>query len=101
MTLTIAWLLVLGARQAGLRIGETTDLMGFSHIAIFRTQNGVKTKPNKTKVQRASALTVENVFVDGRGRRRIASLVRADEKITVTQITLFRTTVSRKATQGF
>ncbi len=74
--------MIVGARQAGLSISETADLLGFSHTTISRLYRECSEK--KENIQWAAW----KCLVEVRGQRRMNRLVRDDRKATVTQITI-------------
>ena len=75
--------MIVGARQGGLSISETADLLGFSHITVSRVCKEWREK----KTHPVSSSSVCKNTVNERGQRRRARLVKADRKVTVTQIT--------------
>ena len=77
--------MIVGDRQGGLSISETADLLGFSHARQSQefAENGVKNKKHPV----SSSSVGRNSVVNERGQRRRARLVKADRKVTVTQIT--------------
>ncbi len=76
--------MVVGARQAGLSISKTADLLGFSRTTITRAY---REWSEKEKISSERQLCGRKCLVDVRGQRRMGRLVRDDRKATVTQIT--------------
>ncbi len=74
----------VGARQDGLSISKTADLLGFSHPTISRV---FREWSEKEKISSEQQLCGRKCLVDVRGQRRMGRLVRDDRKTTLTQIT--------------
>ena len=72
--------MIVGARQVGLSISETADLLGFSCKTVSRVCR--EWCENKKQQQ-----FCEQKNVNERGQRRRTRQVKADRKVTVTQIT--------------
>uniref|UniRef100_A0A9J7XG80 Tc1-like transposase DDE domain-containing protein n=1 Tax=Cyprinus carpio carpio TaxID=630221 RepID=A0A9J7XG80_CYPCA len=92
--------MVVGARQGGLSISKTADLLGFSHTTISRAY---RESSEKEKISSERQLCGRKCLVDVRGQRRMGRLVRNDRKATVTQITTrynqgMQSTVSERTT---
>ena len=76
--------MVVGARQAGLSISGTADLLEFSPTtfsSVYREWS------EKEKISSERQLCGRKCRVDVRGQRRMSRLVPDDMKATVTQIT--------------
>ncbi len=73
--------MVVGARQAGLSISETADLLEFSHATISMVY---REWSEKEKISSEQQFFGQKCRVDARGQRRMARLVRDDRKATVT-----------------
>ncbi len=76
--------MVVGARQAGLSISKTADLLEFSHTTISSVY---REWSEKEKISSQRQLCGRECLVDVRGQRRMGRLVRDDRKATVIQIT--------------
>ncbi len=76
--------MVVIARQAGLSISKTADLLGFSCSTISRVY---REWFEKEKISSERQLCGRKYLDDVRGQRRMNRLVRDDRKATVTQIT--------------
>ncbi len=76
--------MVVGARQAGLSISQTADLLVFSRTTISRVY---REWSEKEKISSERQLCGLKCLVDVRVQRRMGRLVRDDRKTTVTQIT--------------
>ncbi len=71
--------MVVGARQAGLSISKTADLLGFSHTNISWVY---REGSEKEKISSEQQLCGWKCLVDVRGQRRMDRLVRDDRKVT-------------------
>ena len=76
--------MIVGARQGGLSISETADLLGFSRTTVSRV---CREWCEKKKHPVSSSSAGQKCLVNERGQRRRARLVKADRKVTVMQIT--------------
>ncbi len=93
--------MVVGARQAGLSISKTADLLQFSRTIISRVFREWSEKEN---ISSERQLCGRKCLVDVRGQRRMGRLVRDDRKETVTQITTrynqgMQNTISERTTR--
>lgn len=77
--------LVVGARRAGLSVSETAELLGFSRTTVSRVFTEWREK-EKTSSERH--FCGRKRLVNEKGQRRMARLVQADRKATVTEITM-------------
>ena len=77
--------MIVGARQGALSISEAADLLRFFHTqqSLEFAENGAKNKKNPV----SSSSVGRNHVLNERGQRRRSRLVKADRKVTVTQIT--------------
>src|SRR5512133_2013420 len=75
--------MVVAARRAALSISETADLLGFSRTAISRLYRECS---DKEEINSERQFCGRKCLVAARGQRRMARLVPADRKATVTQI---------------
>src|SRR5512133_128448 len=75
--------MVVAARRAALSISETADLLGFSCTTISRVYRECS---NKEEISSERQFCGRKCLVDAKGQRRMARLVPADRKATVTQI---------------
>ena len=76
--------MIVGARQGGLSISETADLLVFSPTTVSRV---CREWCEKQKTSSEQQFCRQKHIVNERGQRRRARLVKADRKVTVTQIT--------------
>lgn len=74
----------VGARQAGLCISETVDLLSFSHITVFRIYTDWCEKLSKKKKSIVRYLGRNAVLI--RDVRRMIRLFQTDRKPTATQL---------------
>ena len=77
--------MIVGARQGGLSISETADLLGFSRTTVSRV---CREWCEKQKTSSEQQFCGQQNLVNERGQRRRARLVEADRKVTVMQITM-------------
>ena len=78
--------MIVGARQGGLSVSETADpldRLGFSHTTV----SGVCREWCKKKTYSELQSFRQKRVVNERGQKRRARLVKADRKVTVTQVT--------------
>ena len=87
--------IIIGARQDGLSISESTDLLGYSRPAGSRV---CRECCRKTKHPVSSSSVGKKHLVNERGQRRRARQVAADRKVTVTQITMHYNSGMQKST---
>ena len=73
--------MIVGARQGGLGISETADLLGFSRTTVSRV---CREWCEKQKTSTEQQFCGQKGLVNERGQRRRARLVKADRKVTVT-----------------
>ena len=77
--------IVVGARLGGLTFSETADILGFSRRTVTRV---CRKWCGKQKTFSEKQFCVQKRFVNERGQRGRARLLKSDRKMTVTQITL-------------
>ncbi|XP_072912074.1 uncharacterized protein [Hemitrygon akajei] len=76
--------IIVGARRGGLSITETADRLGFSRTTVSRVY---REWCEKQKTSSERQFCGRKRLVNEKGQRVMASLVQADRKATVTQIT--------------
>uniref|UniRef100_A0AAQ4QD88 Tc3 transposase DNA binding domain-containing protein n=1 Tax=Gasterosteus aculeatus aculeatus TaxID=481459 RepID=A0AAQ4QD88_GASAC len=76
--------MVVGARQAGLSISPSAQLLGFSRTTIFRVHKEWCEKGKTSSMWQSCGL---KCLVDARGQRRMGRLIQADRRATLTEIT--------------
>src|SRR5512140_2150443 len=86
--------MVVAARRAALSISETADLLGFSRTTISRVYRECS---DKEEISSERQFCGRKCLVDG--QRRMARLVPADRKATVTQISTLQKSISEHTTR--
>ena len=87
--------MIVGARQGGLSMSETADLLRFPHTTVSRV---CREWCEKLKSSSEQQFCRQKSLVNERGQRRRARLVDADRKVTETQITRHYNSGMQKST---